>query len=181
MKSLDLWPRVFWSACALLSYRKMDRLIVSTIASTYQQRDHFDRDSLHAVLYAALLQAAVQAVNRVPRGELRGNRRQTVNKQCTVETSAAAHWDAIGSCVRVRAALPGNKARWNHAARLTGCNFTIYSSASSGFRARRCESDGDNEAKKCIKWIKIRACQKTTPVWLHCAHFQPHTKPTWPN
>lgn len=81
MKSLDLWPRVFWSACALLSYRKMDRLIVSTIASTYQQRDHFDRDSLHAVLYPALLQAAVQAVNRVPRGELRGNRRQTVNKQ----------------------------------------------------------------------------------------------------
>lgn len=69
----------------------MDRLIVSTIASTYQQRDHFDRDSLHAVLYPALLQAAVQAVNRVPRGELRGNRRQTVNKQCTVETSAAAH------------------------------------------------------------------------------------------
>lgn len=42
---------------------------------THQQRDHLDGDSLHAVLDAALLQAAVQAVERVPGGELRGDSR----------------------------------------------------------------------------------------------------------
>lgn len=37
----------------------------------YQQGHHFDGHSLHPVLDPALLQAAVQTVNRIPGGELR--------------------------------------------------------------------------------------------------------------